>query len=125
MKHTVFIFGEAEKGEFCSPYLCNSVSRLSENFGTTKSKGIYKAVEALLHGHDVLYFRVEEEGFSREDYYEGFHFLSKDHFFGSLSALCLPGVGDPHILKAASLLSLKHKSLLIVEEKDLFDFLIS
>lgn len=125
MRQTIFLFGEAEKGEFCTPQHCRSLSQLVEIFGQPpgESKGILYAVQALLYERELIFYRVKEEGFSLHDYMRGLRLLSNPENQLHLSALCLPGVGDAHILDATQAVCHIHKSFLIIDEKDLYDYL--
>jgi hypothetical protein len=67
---------------------------------------------------------VGEEGFSYADYFNGLKHLSNEKM-KKITALCMPGVGDPAILEATHALCHFHKSFLITDQKDLFDFLTS
>jgi len=124
-RQTVFLFGEAEKGEFCTPLACHSLAHLSDCLGNPpgESKGIQYAVQALMYEHDLIFFRVKEEGFSVPDYLKGLHLLQKKDLGFFLSAICMPGVGDLTIIEATDPICQMHKSLLIIDEKDLYDYL--
>ena len=127
MRHTVFLFGEAEKGEFCTPLLCKSLSQLVDTFGhpPQESAGLNYAVQALLFQRELIYFRVAEEGFSITDYKRGMHLLSRGDLFYNLAAIAVPGLGDGALIEEMSALCLQYKSLLVLGEKDLYDFLTS
>lgn len=127
MQHTVFLFGAAEKGEHCIPYLCKSLPQLLDTFGNPPqdSLGLLYAVQALLYDRELIYFRVEEEGFSKQDYMRGIRLLQNKEIPLQLSALCLPGVGDPEIIDAISTVCQTHKTPLVINEKDLYDYLTS
>jgi hypothetical protein len=124
MRHTIALFGESEKGQFQKPYIVHELPQLIDLLGNPprESEGLFFAIQALLYKRELIYFRVEQEGFSISDYMVGFKYLEKVE---TLSALCLPGVGDPMILEASAPLSELHKSHLISTEKDLFDYLRS
>jgi len=125
MKHTIFLFGEAEKGAFCTPQFCKSLPQLAETFGNPpeESLGLLYAVQAILFERELIYFRVKEEGFSVSDYMRGIKLLEKKDTFPGLSAICMPGVGDSEILDATFSLCSLHHTLLITTEKDLYDYL--
>lgn len=125
MRHTIFLFGEAEKGSFCTPLLCRSLPQLVETFGNPpgESKGILYAVQALMYDRELIFFRVKEEGFGVQDYMKGLRLLLNREIPLSLSALCMPGVGDSTIIDASQAVCHLHKSFLIIEEKDLYDYL--
>lgn len=124
MRHTVALFGESEKGEFKKPYVLHELPQLIDFLGNppTGSEGLFFAIQALLYKREIIYFRVEEEGFSRGDYILGFKYLEP---VKQLHALALPGVGDVEILEASQRLCEIHKSLLISTQRDLFDYLTS
>jgi hypothetical protein len=125
MRRKIFLFGEAEKGEFCTPFVCRSLPQLAEVFGNPpeESLGILYAVQALMYEHELIYFRVKEEGFSVSDYMRGIHLLENKEAFQDLAAICMPGVGDAEIIDATSPICSLHRSLLITTERDLYDYL--
>jgi hypothetical protein len=120
---SVMVFGEAERGAYCAPIVCKSLSHLFDLAGSPPdgSLGIPFAIQTLLFKYPLIFFRIEQEGFSAQDYLEGFHWVHKQET--PLSALCLPGVGDHYILDAVAPLCETYKSLLILTEKDLYDYL--
>ena len=127
MEYTVALFGEAQKGEYRSAYHCTSLEQLCEYFGeppSHDSRGLEFAVQALLYKRGVIYFRVHEEGFSIQDYLLGLNFLEKKELFPSISAIGLPGVGNEKIIEATDSLLDLHKSLLLLTECDLYDYLM-
>lgn len=125
MRRTIFLFGEAEKGEFCTPLHCKSLPHLAEILGNPpeESLGIHYAVQALMYERELIFFRVKEEGFSVSDYMQGIRLLKNKDAFQGLSAICMPGVGDEEILAATHPICARRKSLLITSEKDLYDYL--
>lgn len=125
--YRIFLFGEAEKGQFCTPHPINQLPQLLETLGhpPVDSQGIHYAVQALLFQRELIFFRVEQEGFSIEDYQRGMKLLSREGASMKLTAICLPGVGDREILDPMTPLCLKLGSLLIIREGDLFDYLTS
>jgi hypothetical protein len=125
VRHTIFLFGEAEKGDFCTPLHCHSLAQLVETFGHPpgESKGILYAVQALLYERELIFYRVKEEGFSPHDYMRGLRMLSTRDIPLTLSAICMPGVGDSSIIDASQAICQVHKSFLIIDEKDLYDYL--
>ena len=129
MLHTVALFGEAERGVFHLPILVKSVEELSDKLGNPpeESQGIGLGVQALSYDRLVIYFRVENEGFSKSDYLQGLRILHEDlpQNWGHLSAICLPGVGDIEILDATDAAAHHHKSLILTTEKDFYDYLTS
>jgi len=116
------LFGEAEKGQFRKAYVLNELQQLADALGhpPKESQGIHFAVQALLYRRKLIYFRVEEEGFSVGDYLFGFKHLES---VKKLHALCMPGVGSLEILGASQNLCEKHKSILLTSQKDLYDYL--
>ncbi len=127
MKKTVFLFGEAEKGEFCIPHLLRTLPQLAETYGNPPpdTLGILYAVQALMYERELIYFRVQEEGFSVSDYMRGMKLLEDRQRVPRLAAICMPGVGDAGIIEASSHLCLVHRSFLILTEKDLYDYLMN
>ena len=125
MRHTIFLFGEAEKGDFCTPLLCKSLPQLADTFGNPpeESLGIMYAVQVLLYDRELVYFRVKEEGFSVPDYMRGIRMLENKEYYSHLTAICMPGVGDAEIITATSSICSTYRSLLITSEKDLYDLL--
>lgn len=123
--YTVALFGEAERGDYRTPFLCQTVAQLLELFGNPPlhSLGIYYAIQALLYHRSLLFFRVKEEGFSYEDYVRGLRFLKKQTIVPEIEALCLPGVGDTEIIGALTPICELYHSLLIVNESDFYDYL--
>jgi hypothetical protein len=122
---TIALFGEAEKGEYRIPCFCQSVPQLLDKLGhpPPDSFGIFYAIQALLYHHNLLFFRVREEGFSYQDYLLGLHLLQKEHITAKLAAICLPGVGDAEIIEAIAPVCALYHSILIVNEADLYDYL--
>jgi hypothetical protein len=127
MRHVIALFGEAEKGQFSTPYLFQKLPQLVDSLGNPpiESKGLFFAIQALLYEREIIYFRVQTEGFSKEDYMIGFKQLQNSEKIKKISALCLPGVGDAEILSAADAPCAIHKSSLIMTEQDLYDYLTS
>lgn len=125
MIYTIALFGEAERGEFNSAYFCQNLEQLDEFFGNPppNSKGLYYAVQALLFKRNLVFFRVLEEGFSREDYLKGVSLLEDQHVFPQLDAICVPGVGDLEVLEALKPICTQYHSILISNESDFYDFL--
>lgn len=125
MRHTIFLFGEAEKGEFCTPHLCKSLPQLADTFGNPPEEtlGILYAVQALLYERELIFYRVKEEGFSTQDYLKGLKHLKNKMPKHSIHAICMPGVGDAEIIQATSSICTLHNSFLIISEQDLYDFL--
>ncbi|MBX9744407.1 MAG: hypothetical protein K2X08_04265 [Chlamydiales bacterium] len=126
MKHIIALFGEAEKGQFKKPHHVSSLGELVDTLGNppVESEGLFFAVQSLLYKRKIIYFRVEEEGFSLADYFQGFKYLQENkETIAAVHALCLPGVGDTKIINASEPIRQKHKSVLITNQKDLYDYL--
>ena len=126
MNFTVAMFGEAERGEFQTAYYCKTLEQLCSFLGEPPSKdcqGLDFAIQALLFQRGVIYFRVHEEGFSIQDYLKGLNFLEQKDLFPTISAICLPGVGDSQIIEATNPVCSLHRSLLVLTEHDLYDYL--
>lgn len=125
MQHVIALFGEAEKGQFKKPYILKELPQLVDFLGNPpiESEGLFFAIQALLYKREIIYFRVEEEGFSKADYILGLKYLKEN--VKQVNALCLPGVGDIEILDASHPVCEHHKSHLITTEKDLYDYLTS
>lgn len=122
---TIVAFGEAEKGEYQIPYFFQSLSQIVEALGNppAESLGLHYAVQTLLFQQSLIFFRVEQEGFSTKDYLAGLKHLEKLEKKDRINAICLPGVGDAEIIHATQSLCKMHKSLLVLTEKDLYDYL--
>lgn len=88
-----------------------------------QSRGIIFAVQSLLFDRELIFYRVKEEGFSTQDYMKGLKFLQSREVIPNLTAICMPGVGDAEILGATSSICSLHKSFLIIDQKDLYDYL--
>ena len=127
MKQIVVLFGEAEKGAFKTPHILGKLPQLVDLLGNPpgESEGLYFAVQTILYNRELIFFRVAEEGFSRIDYLNGLKFLEDRQKVQKVTALCLPGVGDPEILAASKSVCQAHQSFLITSQKDLYDFLTS
>jgi len=124
MRHIVALFGESEKGQFKKAYVLHELPQLIDLLGNPpgESEGLFFAIQALLYNREIIFFRVQEEGFSRSDYMLGFKHLET---MPRINALCLPGVGDAEILEASRRLCEIQKSHIISTQKDLFDYLTS
>lgn len=123
--NTLALFGEAEKGTFRIPHLLQSLPQVMEALGNPPpdSRGLYYAVQALMYNYNLIFFRVEEEGFSYHDYFSGLHILEKESLFDDVSAIFLPGVGDAEIIDAVIPLCQYYQSIYITSEADLYDYL--
>jgi hypothetical protein len=125
--HTLALFGEAEKGNFRTPHHIKSLPQVMESLGhpPPDSRGLFYAVQALLYNYQLIFFRVEEEGFSYQDYFFGLRTLEKEALFGGVDGIFLPGVGDSEIIDAVIPLCLHYQSIYMTSEADLYDYLMS
>ena len=121
----LFVFGQAQKGVLCRPTLCRSAQELFQTFGhpPEETQGILFALRAVLLNQMCIFFRVKEEGFSVQDYLLGLHILKSQWDHIQLQAIGLPGVGDIQLIEQTEIICHKKKTLLVINEQDLFDFL--
>lgn len=124
MVYTVALFGEAEKGDFCTAHFCNSLDHLAEELGNPPSntQGLFYATQLLMFRYNLIFFRVKEEGFSLQDYFQGFRFLENRQLVSDLLAICLPGVGNSEVIEAGCEICHLHKGLLLTSEPDFYDY---
>lgn len=124
-KQAIALFGEAEKGAFNTGFICRHVTELLDSFGNPPpdSFGLHYAIQALMYQYQLIFFRVEQEGFSKKDYFNGIKILSDSPLIDSVHAICTPGVGDHSIIEALLPLCYKHHQILIFNERDLVDYL--
>lgn len=125
MRHTVAVFGEAERGSFQTAFFCQTLEQLERNLGhpPTHSKGMDFAIQSLMFERNLIFFRVKEEGFSAQDYLYGLYLLETQHLFANVRAIGMPGVGDEKIIEASEVICDIYKSMLITTEADLYDYL--
>ncbi len=123
--YIIALFGEAERGDFQLPYFCNNLHQLVDNFGNAplNSNGLHFAVQALLYHRKLIFFRVQEEGFSLQDYKYGMNLLLTQSVISKISAICMPGVGNSEIIKATTNLCAIYHSIFITTEADFYDYL--
>jgi hypothetical protein len=121
----VVLFGEAEKGCFGTAYYLQSLPQLADYLGNPPpdSEGLIYAVQVIMYERNLIFFRVEEEGYSYHDYFHGLKLLEKNGKELNLSAICLPGVGDGEIMEAVGSVCGTYSSLIIMNEPDLYDYL--
>lgn len=121
----VVLFGEAEKGRFDMAYYFDSLPQLADHLGNPppESVGLLYAVQVILYGRNLIFFRVKEEGYSFQDYFRGLRLLERDGNNLNLAAICLPGVGNGEILDAVASVCDDLNSLIIMNEPDLYDYL--
>lgn len=124
-KPTIVLFGAAEKGRLCTPSPISSLEELLEVFGhpPQHSEGLICAIQILLYEHHLIYFRVEEEGFSTENYIRGFKILKQEPPKTPITAIGMPGVGEQELIHAATPICHLYHSILLMSEKDLYDYL--
>lgn len=122
---TIALFGEAEKGEFRTPYFCKSLPQLVDNLGhpPASTLGLFFAIQALMYQHPLIFFRVKEEGFSLSDYLSGVQILQNRELANELIAVCTPGLGNGEVMQALLNLCKYYHSILIMTESDLYDYL--
>lgn len=125
MANHIALFGEAEKGAFQTAYYCESLHQLVEYFGNppSESYGLHFAIQSLYFGRPVLFFRVQEEGFSFDDYAIGSKLLCTQNQIQEIAAIGIPGVGDSHIFQILEPVRSRYHSILLTTEADLFDYL--
>ncbi len=124
----VVVFGESTKGVCAHPYQPRDLVDLELLLGHPPegSHGLYLATQTMLLEHELVFFRVDEEGYSPQDYWMGARVLSElNNRRVTIDAVGLPGVGDAEIIAAVER-SLKGRvPLLFMNERDLYDFLSS
>lgn len=127
MSSIIALFGESEKGRFCYPHYCKTLMELADNLGNAPddSLGIDFAIQALMYEREVIYFRVEEEGNSFDEYMRSIKILKDKTRVKKINAICMPKVGDSEIISNLEKICKMHLSIIIMSEKDLFDYLIS
>lgn len=125
MGQTVALFGEAQRGAFQTAYFCHTLPQLLDTFGEPPegSQGLTCAVQFIMNQYRVIYFRVKEEGFSYQEYYDGLNFLHQYTGIQDLTALCLPGVGSQEVLEACLPISYRYQSPIVINEADLYDLM--
>lgn len=125
--YLVALFGEAEKGSFQTLTYIQTISQLMDIFGNPPEDtlGIPLAIQTLLYKRELIYFRVQEEGFSSKDYLSGIKQLENCAQAQHLCAICMPGVGDHTIIDASFKLCEKRGSIFITSPQDLFDLLLT
>lgn len=125
MKKRIFLFGEAEKGKPCTPFCLQSLEELLLYFGNSPKEtlSLEFAVQAILFEYELIFYRVQEEGFSTEDYFRGVKLLYKKGKEMHLSAVGIPGVGDAEIIGSLSSFCSENQSILLLSEKDFYDYL--
>ncbi len=125
MDNVIAVFGEAEKGDFSTGYFCNTLAELVDYCGNapSESRGLYFAVQGLLYQRQILFFRVQEEGYSEQDYLLGLKLLKEQQKLPHLEAIGIPGVGSSKIIQAVTPICHIYNSILLTTEADFFDYL--
>lgn len=118
-------FGEAEHGMYGKPHFCDDLAQLADSLGEPppESRGLFFAVQALLYQHALIYFRVEDEGYSIKDYWQGAQMLYSSDWIPSVKAICAPGVAEPELLETIA--PIRHHPLILSNQKDIWDYLTS
>lgn len=121
----IVLFGEAEKGDFGKGYYCSALEELAEIFGNppSESLGLFYATQSLLYNHPLVYFRIPEEGFSKEHYADGIKILVTSPWLARIKAICTPGLGDKATLDSILSFCSYHHQFLIANERDFYDYL--
>lgn len=121
----IALFGEAEKGEYHTGYFCTDLQQLADTFGNPPpgTRGLYLAVQTLLYHYQLIFFRVQEEGFSVPDYLHGAETLMDSPLVQQVAAIAVPGVGDKEVVQAFHPLLVAYHQILIADERDLWDYL--
>mgnify|MGYP000376107053 CR=1 FL=1 len=119
---TIAWFGEAEKGVYHTPTIINTLDQLNYFFGEPPkdSKGLILAVQTLLYNYSLIFLRVQEEGYSITDYYEGFKAIASREDIGAIG---IPGMGDKAVIEVILPQFTFNKQIVIVTEQDLYDYL--
>ena len=127
MLRPIALFGESEKGRFHFPYFCDNLLKLANTLGNPpkESLGLLLAIQAIMYERQIIFFRVQEEGFSSDDYMKGFEILKDKNKIKNLSAVCLPKVGDHIIINSLDPICKLHDSIMITTQKYFFDYLLS
>ncbi|MBM3200844.1 MAG: hypothetical protein FJZ56_00360 [Chlamydiae bacterium] len=125
MKNLISIFGVAEHGSLYEHISVKCLNDLLLTLGQPQdgSLAIEIAIQSLLYEREVLFYRVQEEGYESDAYLKGLYSLKNKS--GSLlpSAIALPGVSSQEIIDEAVMICKKQSSFLIMNQKDLYDFL--
>ncbi len=122
----IALFGGAERGLLETAYYCDSLHTLFELLGEPPedSQGLFFAVQTILYGNPLVYFRVREEGVSLSDYLLGLEMLSAPDFpIKDIRALFLPGVGSKSVVDEGLKVCRLRRSFFIVNENDFYDLL--
>ena len=124
-KRTILIFGESKEGQFQKLLFINSLPKLATILGepTETGIGVHIAIQAMLYNLEVLFYKVKEEGSDEDAYLQGFRLIEKEAPSLILGAIALPGASTPKILEIANSLCDLHNSLILSNERDLYDYI--
>ncbi|MCF7806258.1 MAG: hypothetical protein K9M07_02950 [Simkaniaceae bacterium] len=124
-KLTIVLFGEAERGSFHTLHYLKTLPQLNETLGnpTENSQAMDIAIQLLMYQRNLVFIRVQEEGYSLKDYMIGLKMIEDDQSIWNLAAIALPGVGDELILNECTQVCEKKRCIMIGSEKDLYDYL--
>jgi hypothetical protein len=126
MRARVMVFGESTKGAFSRLHRPRTVEDLANLLGQPPegSHGLYLATQTVLLEHELLFWRVDEEGFSPQDYWLGAKMLAElsDQRI-TIDAVGLPGVGDWSIIESMQRALRGHHPLLLMSARDVYDYL--
>ncbi|MBI5274783.1 MAG: hypothetical protein HY860_07020 [Chlamydiales bacterium] len=125
MDLNIVLFGESEKGSFQHIIVIDSITKLCDVLGNPpgESLGIGFAVQTLLFRNKVFYKRVEEEGFHTKDYHLGLKLITD--YEEPIDGIYMPGVGDKDLIQEAQEFCNKRHALLLINDRDFYDFLTS
>jgi len=122
---TLALFGTSQKECHNPLHLYKSLLDLYMDFGEppTDTEGLYFAIQTILYGKSILYFRVQEEGEGREEYLEGLHLLRNlSSTQLRIDALFLPKVSAHEIIDEGLAICKNHHGLLLMKEADFYDW---
>lgn len=120
----ITLFGAAERGKIEVPYFCKDLLQLFDYLGQPPDGacGLFFAIQSILYGWPIVYFRVCEEGESHQDYLYGLRFLRNCSSL-DIKALFLPGVGSKELIEESFDLCRMRQSLLIMKGDDFYDYI--
>lgn len=125
MNNSIALLGESEKGRFLYPYFCKNLEELISYLGNPPkdSKGIDFAIQAIMYERDIVYFRVQEEGYFIKDYFQCLEIIKNK--IKKIDAICIPKVSNKEVIEKSSLICKSLSSIIITTKEDLFDYLLS
>jgi hypothetical protein len=122
---TLALFGSSQKGAHNEFFFHKSLLDLWLALGEppSETEGLYFAIQAILYGKSVLFFRVAEEGENNDDYHKGLQLLrDNSSSLPPIGALFLPKVGSHDIIEEGLSLCRTQHSLLLMKEADFYDW---